>query len=161
MIQLSSSFILAQQQFVDNLYLYNDSTNISLPSQNRFYGLLNFGFLTSGSITTTQNSEAMNESIFTVGGIVGYRLNDIIRSGLGFEFNKYPNGKVLPIFVDFRFNFLTASKITPISFMNIGYSLAWFDNMKGMDGDGAFFSIGGGAEFYLNSKYSINVFISY
>lgn len=96
------------------------------------------------------------EAIFAVGSINGSRINDNFALGLGVEFNNYPAVDLFPVFAHFRFNY-SSFPITPVSFIDIGYS---FDS-TGNNGDGFFFSVGSGIELLLNDNLALNFDLSW
>lgn len=129
--------------------------------QNGIYGECHVGILTGGSIITDNNNYKVSDLILTIGGIGGYRINENMRFGFGFEYNKYPSTIIVPLFTQFRFNYFKSSNITPISFFDLGYTLSWIEHVPGIAGDGIFMSIGSGIEIYFNEKNCIGLEISY
>jgi hypothetical protein len=129
-------------------------------ARNGFFNLWRMGIMTAGSISAEGGSGSFDESVFAIGSIAGSRMSDIFRLGFGIEYNNYPNGTTAPLFLDFRLNILQ-NNITPIFFIDAGYSLAWIKNMDGMNGDGAFINIGTGVEFALPNSTALFLELSY
>ena len=100
------------------------------------------------------------ETIFAVGSINGVKMGNHFAMGFGVEYNNYPNATVMPLFLDLRVNYLSSS-ITPISFVDIGYSLGWIKGMSGTNGNGFFLNIGSGVEFQLNNNVSMHLDLSW
>ncbi len=154
-----------------NIFVYkmDDIEKISTSSeQNSIYNtrrtglfyLWHAGIMTAGAIAGDGINESVGQSVFAVGSIVGDRINDIIRIGVGAEYNNYPNGTTVPVYVDFRINALQ-SRVSPIFFLDVGYSLAWINNLAGINGDGLFLSVGSGAEFGLDNGNVLFVELCY
>lgn len=84
----------------------------------------------------------------------GYQFNNHIFAGggIGFQYFSDPDYKIVPIYANFRFNFLNA-KVTPYADLRTGGTLG--------DYEGFYNSISLGVRFTLKNRTAINVAVGY
>ena len=129
-------------------YTFNNSFN----EKRGFFNLFRVGIMTASSV--------VDNTVFALGSISGSRLSDAFRLGFGVEYNNYPNGTTVPLFLDLRVN-TSNEGVVPIFFLDAGYSLAWINGLSGMNGDGLFLNVGLGTEFPLSNSGSLFLELSY
>lgn len=137
------------------------STNYNFSEYNNgVFSLLRIGFMTLGSYSMGNSNGSTQEAIFAIGSITGIGFGDIYRLGFGIEYNNYPNGTMIPLFIDFRVRVLK-SQVSPIFFLDAGYSLSWINDLDGMNGDGPFLNVGWGIEFLVTNYNVLFLEVSY
>jgi len=103
----------------------------------------------------------------------GYRINPYVYLGLGAEYNIWPNGSTLPIYIDARFNFLK-TKYTPYFQLDFGYSVGWVNGYTlirdqqpyepkpdNSMSNGFMFNPTFGFRSYINNRFAINFSVGY
>lgn len=91
--------------------------------------------------------------------INGYKINQYISFGIGTGLRYYYDidAMVIPIYADFRANFMDY-KVTPYLSLGVGYSFGATNNFKG---DGILLNPTVGVSYKLSSKSSMNVGLGY
>lgn len=102
---------------------------------NAFTGLTKLGMMSGES-----------ETMFSVTSISGAMLSEDVSLGLGLTYDNYPNGSMLPIFLDMR-GYMIRGRVRPVLFADAGYSLGWIKGVHGSDWGG----------FMLNAGLGISV----
>jgi hypothetical protein len=87
-----------------------------------------------------------SETMFSITSISGAMLSEDVSLGLGLTYDNYPNGSMLPIFLDVR-GYMTHGRVRPVLFADAGYSLGWIKGLSGSDWGG----------FMLNAGLGISV----
>ena len=118
-------------------------------SRNRYYGILRIGF---------RNGE--DHTLFNANFIDGAKFGNYFSSGFGFGYDNYPNGGMLPIFLDLRGYFLT-KPIVPSIYLDVGYSLAWVENENGVNWGGFMLATGAGIQVPISGDFSVLANVGY
>ncbi|NOG99941.1 MAG: hypothetical protein HND52_18430 [Ignavibacteriae bacterium] len=136
----------------DSMYVYS---NVS-----KLYNIMRTGLGFIASLSKYELRHPLNEPILEIGIIFGYRMNDLLNVGLGFEYNKYPDRNVVPIYLDVRTN-IFLNRVMPILFVDIGYSLTLGGQENSSTGEGIILNIGTGIEFMFSYSKSLLIELSF
>lgn len=133
--------------FTDNFE--KDSMNIVAKNNDSYFHYFRIGFMAREG-----------KKIFSLGAINGIKFGNFFIVGIGLELNKYKEFQLLPIFIDFRVNNLF-TKISPILFGDIGYSLTVSKPFTNQNVDGIFSNIGLGIEVEVSDALAMNIELSW
>lgn len=122
------------------LYGNNETNNI-----NGIQFVVKIGHLSNGHMYYRSLSDDVSTEVFLMGIGISNLISKNIRAGIDVELNTYPNALVLPIYGDVRLRY-DGELFSPFLAINFGYSLAWIKGLRGMNGDGLYFSGGLGME---------------
>lgn len=70
------------------------------------------------------NNENVESNAFSISTVNGYRFNKFYGVGVGLGIDSYERITMMPVFLSLRGN-LKKTKVTPIYYLNVGYSAAW------------------------------------
>lgn len=107
--------------------------------------IIKIGHLSNGHLYYRSISEEVSTEVFLAGIGISNLINKNFRAGIDVELNTYPNALVVPIYGDVRLRY-DGELFAPFLAINFGYSLAWIRGLRGMNGDGLYFSSGLGME---------------
>lgn len=116
-----------------------------LKYKNKEKGLFN---ITEIGWVSTNNGEPWGLSNLGIQTITGYRLNKWIGAGAGIGLQGYNSIGTVPLFGSLQTGDIFTDRVIPYGFFNMGYSLAWDNNImpnKDVDG-GLFFNPGLGVK---------------
>lgn len=89
-------------------------------------------------------------NLLTLSAINGIRVNKIYGVGLGSGWDNYPNGTMIPIYLDQRV-YALKGMIAPFAFIDAGYSLGKIEGRSKWDAGGFILQVGGGVRIYYFS----------
>ena len=100
------------------------------------------------------------ESVFGF-SIVGSRfINDYFSSGIGAGFESYPNGHMIPLFLDMRAYFVPG-QVSPFVFADVGYALASIEGYDGYGYGGFLLNAGGGLDLRTTTNIGFMFEVGY
>jgi hypothetical protein len=118
-------------------------------SSNRYYGILRIG-LRSGESNTLFNGNIIN----------GAKFGKYFSCGFGFGYDNYPNGHMLPLFLDLR-GYFASKPVIPSIYLDAGYSLAWVNYESGAGWGGFMLAAGAGLHIPISGDFSVLVNVGY
>lgn len=90
----------------------------------------------------------------------GFRFSPVILLGLGTGIEAWNTRMFIPVYLDFRANFLRNVN-TPFIYINAGYSLGWMSGDRGPGFGGAMAGLGLGGRFRISKKNLMTIALGY
>jgi hypothetical protein len=134
---------------IKNSYMQDEKDGIERYNQQGFVQLTRFGGYFAGK-----------DLIFFINAVAAAQIGSHFVLGVGGGWEKLPNGTNYPFFADIRTNILSG-QLSPIFFIDIGYSLSTVDKLEGSNYGGLMLCGGIGLRVFLSERSAINFEIGY
>ena len=138
--------------------------NPEADNTNSEYQFQRFGYINiieAGPIFVFSYSGGKSSNIiYRVNMINGALIGPFVSLGLGVGYERWPNGNLLPLYMDLRFNFVKM-RFSPILVIDGGYTLGWMTGETGADWGGFALNPAIGFRGYFNKYCGMTLTVGY